>query len=67
MVAVKMKKSEWILRYILETELRGLVGGLDVRGEGRKELGGFWLEQLCGIWCSLPGWERIKEGLGTEA
>lgn len=51
----------------METELTGLGGGLDVRGEGRKELGDFWLEQLCGIWRCLPGWERIKEGMGTEA
>lgn len=37
------------LRYILEIELTGLVGGLDLRGEGRKQLGGFWLEQLWSI------------------
>ena len=33
-------------RCILGTELTGLTDGLDMRGEGRKELGGFWLEQL---------------------
>lgn len=54
------------LRYIWETELTGFVDGLDVRGEGRKELGGFWLELLCGTWCCLPIWERLKEGMGQK-
>lgn len=38
---------------ILETEVTGPDDGLVVRGEGRKELDGFWLEQLCGSCCYL--------------
>ena len=47
----------------LGTELTGLVDGLDMRGEGRKKLGCFWLEQLCGSWCYLPRMEKL-EGVG---
>lgn len=32
------------LRCILGTELTGLADGLDMRGEGRKDLGCFWHE-----------------------
>lgn len=42
------------LREILEAEFRGLADGLDMRGEGRMELSGFWLEQLCGSWWWFP-------------
>lgn len=56
-------KMKWMdLRCILGTELTGLADGLDMRGEGRKELGGFWLEQLCGSWCYLPRWEKLEMG-----